>query len=77
VVTATERGHYVPDFYITWRQPGVRVRAVIVIVIYVMSFRLAPHLAIPLAASGLAGGWLATVPTRPRLTYYTAGGRGR
>jgi len=67
----------VPDFYITWRQPGTRVHAVIIIVIYVVSSHFAPHLAIPLVAGGLAGGWLVAAPIRPRLTSCTAREGGR
>jgi hypothetical protein len=54
---------------ITVRQPGARVRGVVVIIIYLTAFRLAPHADVPLALGGLLGGWLAAEPRLPRLSY--------
>jgi hypothetical protein len=61
-----------PVFCIAWRQPGTRVRAAVIVIIYVLCCRLAPDAEIPLAIGGLAGGWLAAAPAR-RPAYLAAG----
>jgi hypothetical protein len=48
-----------PIFCITWRLPGARTRAVIIIIIYVLAFRFAPDAAVPLAFGGIIGAWFA------------------
>ena len=48
-----------PSLYVSWRRPGPRVRAVIVIIIYLAAFRFAPHEAVPLTVGGALGGLLA------------------
>lgn len=52
---------------VTWRQPGTRVRAVIIIIVYVVAFRLAPTMAVSLAIGGLLAAWLLAVPGQPRI----------
>jgi hypothetical protein len=49
---------------VSWRPPAYRVRAVIIIVIYLAAFRLAPHEAVPLAVGSVLGGLLAAEPAR-------------
>jgi len=55
-----------PAFSITWPQPGVRIRIIIVIVVYVATFYLAPHETMPLAIGSLLGGLLMAEPARSR-----------
>lgn len=62
-------------FSVTWRVPGWRVRTVIIIVIYLVAFRWAPHAAIPLAVGGTLGGLLAAEP-EPRQVLGPRSGRG-
>jgi hypothetical protein len=47
---------------ISWPQPGPRVRAVIIVVIYLGTLRIAPHESIPLALGSVLGGLLAAGP---------------
>jgi hypothetical protein len=54
-----------PSLYVSWRQPGPRVRAVIIIIIYLGAFRFVPHEAVALALGGTLGGFLAAEPARP------------
>jgi hypothetical protein len=56
-----------PVLCIALPRPGPRLRAVVVIVIYLAAFRLAPGDTVPLALGGLLGGLLAIEPARPRL----------
>jgi hypothetical protein len=49
-------------------RPGPRLRAVIVIVIYLATFRLAPGNTVPLAAGGALGVFLAAEPLPLRAT---------
>ena len=52
-------------FRVCWRMPGYRVRAVIVIVIYLCVFRLAPHASVPLTGGAVLGSLLAAAePSR-------------
>jgi hypothetical protein len=46
-------------------RPGPRLRAVIVIVIYLAAVRLAPDASVPLALGGGLGGLLAIEPAQP------------
>jgi hypothetical protein len=55
-----------PKLSVTWRRPVYRVRAVIIIVIYLGAYRLAPHDAVPLAAGSVLGALLAAEPARER-----------
>jgi hypothetical protein len=48
-----------PIFCISVPRPGPRLRAVIVIIIYLAAFRLAPGDSVPLALGGALGGMLA------------------
>jgi hypothetical protein len=48
-----------PIFCISLPRPGPRLRAVIVIAIYLAAFRLAPGDSVPLALGGALGGLLA------------------
>jgi len=48
-----------PIFCISLPRPGPRLRAVIVIVIYLAAFQVAPGDSIPLALGGALGGLLA------------------
>jgi hypothetical protein len=56
----------VPRLSVTWCPPVYRVRIVIIIVVYLGAFRLAPHDAGPLAAGSILGGLLAAEPVLPR-----------
>ena len=48
-----------PALCITWRLPRARTRAVIVIIIYVLAFHLAPLAdAVSLSLGGVLGAWL-------------------
>jgi hypothetical protein len=47
-------------------RPDMRIRAVIVIVIYLAAFRIAPGASVPLALGGVLGCLLAVEPARPR-----------
>jgi len=51
-----------PIYCISLPRPGPRLRAVIVIVIYLVAFRLAPGDSVPLALGGALGGLLALEP---------------
>jgi hypothetical protein len=62
-----------PSFCVLWRQPRAHFRTIIIIVIYVMAFRLMPQAALPLALGGLLASWLAAEPGRFRLAYTSAG----
>lgn len=53
-----------PVLCISLPRPGPRVRAVIVIVIYLAAFRYAPSQSVPLALGGVLGGLLAIDPQR-------------
>jgi hypothetical protein len=55
-----------PMLSVRWRSPAYRVRAVIIVVIYLAAFRLAPHDSVPLAVGSGLGGLLAAEPARPR-----------
>ncbi len=61
------------DFCIRWRQPGTRIRIVIVIVVYVAAFQVTPHAAIPLALGGLMSNWLTAGSGRYRVAHLMAG----
>jgi hypothetical protein len=54
-----------PVFCISLPWPGPRLRAVIVIVIYLAAFRFAPGDTMPLALGSILGGLLAIEPARP------------
>jgi hypothetical protein len=51
-------------FCISVPWPGPRLRPVIVIIIYLAAFRLAPGDSVPLALGGALGGMLAFEPAR-------------
>jgi len=53
-----------PVFCISVPRPGPRLRAVIVIIIYLAAFRLAPGDSVPLALGGALGGMLALESAR-------------
>jgi hypothetical protein len=53
-----------PTLSITWRQPGRRVRVVIVVVIYVSVLRLLPHEAAPVVLGSVLGRLLAIEPAK-------------
>jgi len=61
-------------FSITWRQPGWRIRMVIIIIVYVGAFRLAPHEVVPLGLGGTLGGLLGMEPARTEQAGVTPGG---
>lgn len=49
-------------FWVPLPRPGPRLRAVIIIVIYLGAFRLAPNDSVPLALGGFLGGLLTAQP---------------
>jgi hypothetical protein len=49
-------------FCVSLPRPGPRLRAVIIIVIYLGAFRLAPNDSVPLALGGFLGSLLAAQP---------------
>jgi hypothetical protein len=51
-----------PIFCVSVPRPGPRLRPVIVIIIYLAAFRLAPGDSVPLALGGALGGMLALEP---------------
>jgi hypothetical protein len=55
-----------PVLSICWRRPAYRARIVIIIVVYLSAFRLAPHESVALAAGGVLGTLMAGLPARPR-----------
>lgn len=55
-----------PVLSVRWRSPGYRVRAVIIIVIYLTAFHLAPHDWVPLAVGSVLSGLLAAEPAGSR-----------
>ena len=68
------KGASMPNFCVRWQQPSGRTRVVIIIVIYVAAFHLAPHAALPLALGGLLSSWLTASPGRRFRLAYTAAG---
>lgn len=52
-----------PTFSITWRQPGMHVRMIIIILIYVDTWYFAPHMTMPVVLGSLLGGLLTAEPT--------------
>jgi hypothetical protein len=62
-----------PVLCISLPRPGPRLRAVIVIVIYLAAFRLVPSDTAPLALGGVLGGLLAIEPARPARSGGTPG----
>jgi hypothetical protein len=61
-----------PVLCISLPRPGPRLRAVIVIVIYLAAVKIAPADTLPLAAGGALGGFLAIEPARPRAAAVSA-----
>lgn len=55
-----------PVLCISLPRPGPRLRAAIVIVIYLAAARVAPADMVPLALGGALGGFLAAEPARPQ-----------
>jgi hypothetical protein len=51
-----------PSYCISLPRPGPRMRAVIVIIIYLAAFKIAPGDSVPLALGGALGGLLALEP---------------
>jgi hypothetical protein len=51
-----------PSYCISLPRPGPRLRPVIVIIIYLAAFKLAPGDSVPLALGGALGGLLALGP---------------
>jgi hypothetical protein len=49
-------------------RPGVWIRVIVVVAVFVLALRWAPGAAIPLGIGGWLGGWLADAPARmPRV----------
>jgi hypothetical protein len=55
-----------PVLSVRWRSPAYRVRAVIIVVIYLAAFHLAPQDWVPLAVGSVLGGLLAAEPACSR-----------
>jgi hypothetical protein len=53
-----------PIFSVTWQQPGIRIRIIIIILVYAATYRFVPHEMTPVVVGSLIGGLVTAEPVR-------------